>query len=122
MVYTAETQSLAALEMLVHLDAPALLDHYVLIEVQLEESLVLRLDLKDWPRDWRQSPPPSRLREIGDAWVEAGKSPALRVPSALVPGEGNFLLNPQHADFARVRTAKPLAFHYDPRIARQRGA
>ena len=120
MVYTAETQSLAALELLVHLDAPALLERYVLIEVQIDDSLALRLDLKDWPRDWRQSPPPARLREIGDAWVEAQKSAALRVPSALVPAEGNFLLNPRHPDFARLRIGDPLPFHYDPRIARHR--
>jgi RES domain-containing protein len=120
MIYTAETQSLAALEMLVHLDAPALLDRYVLMEVQMEENLVLRLDPKDWPKDWRQSPPPARLREIGDAWIEAAKSAALRVPSALVPGEGNFLLNPRHENFAQVRIGKALPFHYDPRLAKHR--
>jgi RES domain-containing protein len=118
MIYTAETQSLAALEMLVHLDAPSLLDHYVLIEVGIEEALILRLDLKEWPKDWRESPPPSRLREIGDAWVEAGKSVSLQVPSALVPGESNFLLNPRHTDFGRLRIGKPLPFRYDPRLVR----
>lgn len=120
MIYTAETQSLAALEMLVHLDAPALLDRYVLIEVKIEEPLILRLDLKSWPKDWRQSPAPARLREIGDAWIEAGKSVALRVPSALVPDEANFLLNPRHPDFHRLRIGRPLPFHYDPRLARDR--
>ncbi len=86
MIYTAETQSLAALELLVHLDSTALLDQYILIEVGIEKSLILRLDLKEWPKDWRESPPPARLREIGDAWSEAGKSVALRVPQR--PGAG----------------------------------
>ena len=119
MIYTAETQSLAALELLVHLDSPALLDQYVLIAVGIEKALVLNLDLKEWPKDWRESPPPARLREIGDAWIEAGKSVALRVPSALVPDESNFLLNPRHADFARLRTSKPVPFRYDARLVKK---
>ena len=119
MIYTAETQALAALEMLVHLDTPVLLDQYVLIEVEMESSLVLNLDLKEWPRDWRESPPPARLREIGDAWIEAGKSVALRVPSALVPDESNFLLNPRHGDFSQVRIGKPVPFRYDSRLVKK---
>lgn len=119
MVYTAETQSLAALEMLVHLESPALLNRYVLIEVAIEKSLILHLDLKEWPKDWRESPPPARLREIGNAWIEAGKSVALRVPSALVPDEGNFLLNPRHPDFGRLKIGKPLPFRYDPRLIKR---
>lgn len=96
MVYTAESQSLAAFEVLVHLDAPALLDHNVLIDHTIDESLILRLDLNQWPRDWRHAPPSPRLPEIGDAWIEAARSVVLQVPSAVVPGESNFLLNPSH--------------------------
>ena len=119
MVYAAETQSLAALEMLVHLDVPALLDRYVLLEVGIEPALILQLDLKEWPRDWRESPSPGRLRDIGDAWIEAGKSVAFRVPSALVPHEGNILLNPKHPDFGRLRVGRPVPFRFDPRLLRK---
>lgn len=118
-IYTAENQSLAALEMLVHLDNPALLDSYVLIEVSVEKSLILNLDLREWPKDWRESPPPARLREIGDAWVAARKSVGLRVPSALVPDESNFLLSPRHADFDKVKIGKPVPFHYDSRLIKK---
>ncbi len=118
-VYTAESQSLAALELLVHLDSPALLDEYDLIEVQIDPTLILSLDLHEYPRNWRDTPSPSRLQEIGDAWIAAAKSVALRVPSSLVPSESNFLLNPKHPDFAQVHIGKPFPFRYDARLRRK---
>ena len=120
MVYTAETQSLAALELLVHLDWPALLNRYVLIEVTIDESFILKLELNEWPRNWRASPAPARLQEIGNAWIESGKSVALQVPSAVVPGESNFLLNPRHQEFHRIKIGRPLPFRYDPRLIRRK--
>ncbi len=116
MVYTSETQSLAVLEMLVHLDGPDLLQEYVLIGVEIEESLLRDLDPSILPRNWRTDPAPLLLRKIGDDWVVAQTSVALRVPSTLVPGESNLLLNPAHTDFQRVAIGKPFAFSFDPRL------
>jgi RES domain-containing protein len=119
MVYTAESQSLAALELLVHLDSPSLLDQYAFFQVTIEEWLILRLDLNEWPREWRGNPPPARLQEIGDAWAEAGKSAVLQVPSAVVPDESNFLLNPKHPEFGRIHMGRATPFRYDPRLTRR---
>jgi RES domain-containing protein len=115
-VYTAQSQSLAALEMLVHLDSSELLQKYVLIGVELDESLIKPVALSALPRHWRSDPPPPEIRSIGDAWVRTGSSAVFQVPSAVVPGENNFLLNPEHQDFAKLRFGKPLAFRFDPRL------
>jgi len=115
-VYTSETQSLAVLEMLVHLDGPDLLHEYVLIGVGIEEPLLRDLDPSILPRNWRTDPALLLLRKIGDDWVVARTSVALRVPSALVPGESNVLLNPAHTDFPKVVIGKPVAFSFDPRL------
>jgi RES domain-containing protein len=117
-VYTAQSQSLAALEMLVHLDSADLLEKYVLLGVDFDQSLVRRVEPSALPRNWRADPPPAQVRSIGDEWILEGSSAVLQVPSALVPGENNFLLNPGHQDFAKVRIGKPLAFRFDPRLAR----
>lgn len=116
-VYTAQYQSLAALEMLVHLDSSELLQKYVLIAVEFDQSLITSLEPSALPRQWRSEPPPPEVRSIGDQWVLAGSSAVLQVPSALVPGENNFLLNPEHKDFVRLTFGKPLAFRFDPRLA-----
>lgn len=119
MIYTAESQSLAVLEMLVHLDSPDLLRKYVLFQVSIDPSQAHDLSLATLPRNWRADPVPARVREIGDDWVARGASAVLRVPSALVPGESNFLLNPRHSDFGKLRIGKPIPFQYDPRLGKR---
>ena len=115
-IYAAQSQSLAALEILVHLDSTELLEKYVLIEITTEEALILRLEHGKLPRNWNKNPSPASLKAIGDSWAREGSSVALRVSSALVPGEDNFLFNPAHSDFQKVRIGKPLTFRFDPRL------
>ena len=115
-IYTAQSQSLAALEMLVHLESSNLLPNYILIEVGIDDTLIVSIDLSQLPKNWRADPPPAKVRAIGDAWVAGRTSAVLRVPSALVPDEHNFLLNPRHEDFAQLRIGKPVPFRFDPRL------
>ena len=117
-VYTAASQSLAALEMVVHLESSELLDNYVVFEVGIDESLVAQIELSQLPRNWRTDPPPAKVREVGDAWARAGASVVLQVPSAILPAEHNFLLNPRHPDFRRLVIGKPSPFRFNPRLAR----
>lgn len=119
LIYTAQSQALAVLEVLVHLDSPELLKKYVLLEVSIEQSLVHDLDVSLLPRNWRAEPTPAKVRAIGEDWVSSGTSVVLRVPGTLVPGESNFLLNPQHPDFDRLRTAAPVPFEFDRRFTRR---
>jgi RES domain-containing protein len=115
-VYTAQTQSLAVLEMLVHLGGPELLQSYVLIGVEVEESLAGEIEIAELPRNWRTNPAPVGLRKIGDEWVASGASAVLRVPSALVPGESNFLINPAHGDFSKLVVGDTIGFEFDERL------
>ena len=115
-VYLAESQSLAALEILVHLDSAELLEHYLTIPVTFDSQLTTVTRVARLPKDWRKYPAPKSLRLIGDTWVSAEKSPVLRVPSALVLTESNFLLNPRHRQFSRLRIGKPVAFSFDLRL------
>lgn len=102
--------------MLVHLDSSELLGTYVLFEVGIAESLVQTVEISKLPKNWRADPPPGKLRAIGNEWVAAGTSAVLRVPSALVPGEHNFLFNPRRQDFPKLHIGKPVSFRFDPRL------
>jgi RES domain-containing protein len=115
-VYAAQSQSLAALEMLVHLDSSELLEKYVFLPVELDEALITLVDLSRLPRNWRADPPPAEVKAVGDEWAASGTSVVLRVPSGLVPSESNFLLNPGHPDVGRLRIGKPLSFRFDSRL------
>jgi RES domain-containing protein len=115
-VYLAQSQALAALEMLVHLEATEALRHYLVCAVTFPESLVRRLDPATLPSTWRRDPPPRKLQRLGDDWVSAAESPVLQVPSAIVPAESNFLLNPAHPDFLRIIIGRSQWFRLDRRL------
>ena len=116
-VYTAGTQSLAALEILVHTADPNdLVDlGYLAIPVGLDEEKIA--DVPKLPRNWKTYPAPLATMKLGDAWIAAKTSVALRVPSVVIPAESNFLLNPGHPDFHGLRIGKPIAFAFDQRLA-----
>ena len=115
-VYTASSQSLAALEMLVHLKSSQILDRYSVIPVTFEDELIEVVDPGQLPGQWRHAPAPAAVRAIGDDWVKAGGSAVLKVPSAVVPAEWNYLLNPGHAAFARISLGVAAPFEFDPRL------
>jgi RES domain-containing protein len=115
-IYTAQSESLAMLELLVHLQARDLLLAYVTIRVDFADSLVESLPMNALPDRWRASPAPAELQMEGDRWARARRTAVLRVPSALVPRESNYLLNPNHADFARLALGAPERCDFDPRL------
>lgn len=117
-VYVASTRSLAALEMAVHLDRSALLASFVFIPCEFDERLVTAIERRTLPADWRRDPPPAQLAGLGDAWVKSGRSALLSVPSAVIEEEPNFLLNPGHGDFGRIRIGKPQDFVFDRRLGK----
>ncbi len=119
MVYVAQSQALAVLEVLVHLDTPALLVQYIFLEAHFDDSLVTVLDRSSLPRNWKADPVPQAVQAIGDRWVSSGRSAVLRVPSVLVSEESNFLINPNHPDFVKIAVSKPHAYRFDIRLTRR---
>jgi RES domain-containing protein len=115
LVYTSATQSLAALETLVHLNPP-LLFRYVAIPLHFDEKLVETLDPRTLPENWREEPAPPATRILGDDWVDESRSAILEVPSVVVPTESNYLLNPAHRDFRKIKIGNSVPFAFDPRL------
>jgi RES domain-containing protein len=115
-VYCAESRSLAALEVLVHADETSRLGAiaWVCLPAVIPEALVEKP--AKVPASWRHYPHGVETQEFGTQWAHAKRSVALRVPSAVVCGEFNFLLNPLHPDFERVIIGEPEPFTFDPRI------
>lgn len=119
MIYTSATLSLAALELLVHLDPEDAPGELVSIEALIPASVAIdRLSADGLPSGWRRSPPPDELAALGAEWLRLDRTAVLAVPSAVVPPETNYLLNPAHRDFRRIRVAKPQPFAFDPRLRR----
>ncbi len=115
-IYTAGSQSLAILEILVHLQQSEFLSNYVVFELEFPEKLVEVVDPAALPKNWRASPAPQAAMAIGDQWIRNGSSAVLRVPSVIVPSEYNHLINPAHKDFARIIIGRPKALDVDARL------
>jgi RES domain-containing protein len=116
MVYTAGSVSLATLELIVHLETAAVLPSYSICSVDFANSLVEVLNRADLPRDWQHSPAPRQVQVLGDEWISRGSSVVLRVPSAVVEDESNYLINPAHKDFSRLRLGRMKRFNLDSRL------
>ena len=119
MVYTAESRALALLEILTHTGNAALLAAYGVIEIAFDAALVVALLDADLPDGWRASPPPPATQAIGDRWAADRGSVLMRVPSVLVPEEFNYLLNPAHPGFHKLRIGEPQPLAVDARLARR---
>ena len=115
-VYTSESAALAALEVLVHLGRSRSLPEYVVFSCTFPESLVLSIDAVSLPPDWRTFPAPTSLRMLGDDWARKGSSAVLRVPSAVIEMESNYLLNPMHPDYMRITISRSTRFELDFRL------
>jgi RES domain-containing protein len=116
-VYAGRTVGIAALERLVHV-AGVVPPDLVLVRIELPpDCSVEEPALADLPADWHAIPIRPASMDFGTKWARERRSLVLHVPSAIVPEEGNAVLNPQHPEFAAVRMSIRRAFHYDPRIS-----
>jgi RES domain-containing protein len=114
-IYTAESRSLAMLEILVQ-DEP-LRAHYVLIPAHLPENISLETLAKDeLPGDWRTHAGREALQTLGGEWLRQSRSCVLAVPSAVIPAELNFLINPLHPDFKYISLGEPESLNTDMRL------
>jgi RES domain-containing protein len=117
MVYCATSRALAALEFFVNLEQNEAPDDLLLAEAEIPDELVEQLNPDLLPAGWRELDNLA-CRDLGSGWAASGRSVALRVPSAVVEGDWNVLLNPRHADFVRIQLAAPKPFRYDERMFR----
>jgi RES domain-containing protein len=116
-VYTSATLSLAAQELFVHLDPDEVPANLLAISADIPDQMQVKtLNPTDLPTVWRQYPAPESLAAIGTAWAESLETAVLSVPSAVIPQERNYLLNPIHPDFVRIRINEPLHFAFGTRM------
>jgi RES domain-containing protein len=121
-VFTSATLSLAALERFVHIDPDLEPVDLVAIAVDIETNIAIEtVAVDDLPPDWRTYPAPPTLALVGERWLRESRTAVLSVPSVVVPDERNFVLNPNHADFARLVINPSEPFSFDPRMWKTRG-
>ena len=120
-VYLGSSLALASMELLVRLKHPEVLQAYRKLRVGIPPDLVKAVDRKQLPADWARTSLHPATQRIGDRWLDSLESAVLAVPSAVVVGEVNYIVNPAHPDFARLEPGEITDYRYDPRILKASG-
>src|SRR5438132_11292193 len=115
-IYVSEHESLAALERFIHTMPLPPAERYFSFRVEWDDKLTEYFPIKNLPSDWNAEPPRSASMQIGDEWARSARSVALALPSLLSKSEINFLLNPKHLDFKKVKVGSPVEYRFDPRL------
>ena len=74
------------------------------------------VDITTLPREWRAFPALQALAAVGESWFRKSQTAVLQVPSAIIPHERKFALNPTHRDFERLAIGRSQPFSFDPRM------
>jgi RES domain-containing protein len=116
-IYPAQSRALCALEVLAN--AGELASDYVVTPIEVPDDLAVTMRSVDsLPTGWDSGQPTNASRAIGSNWVNALTSAVLMVPSAVIPQEYNYVLNPQHPDFYRITFLGAEPFRFDDRLGR----
>ena len=118
-IYTAGSRALACLENIVHKGSPDLMSPFITTVISIPDDLkILEISVDELPGGWSKSGDAgySQCRPFGDNWVLRSESAVLKVPSAIIPEEANFLLNPNHPDFSGISIISEEPFSFDNRI------
>ena len=113
-LYTSEFISLAILEILVRASKNTSPDSYTLTSFEIPDKNIIQVEIKkllvEWEYDINYS------QEIGKKFLMANRSLCLKVPSAIVHQENNFLLNPLHIDFKKIKIVESELLKLDKRV------
>jgi RES domain-containing protein len=118
-IYTGSSRSLSTLELIVHqgIVVPAERYRVMVISIADDDYLQKQMHIKDLPPDWRRFSAYSRLQKLGSEWISRQESLVLKVPSAVVPYEYNFIINTEHPEFSsKVKLVRTEEYFWDSRL------
>lgn len=117
MIYTAGSRSLACLENVVHRNQIGLNQSFKVMTIEIPDDLrILTIEQKKLQADWTEFHNMPLTQKMGEDWIKDAKSPVLKVPSAIINAEYNYLINPLHPDFKSIKLLKSEIFIFDKRI------
>ncbi len=116
MVYLASSRSLAVLEVLVHLPATLIKDNFSVTEFEFTGYSTFEFDVNQLPENWNEFPAPAILQSLGEHFIKANEFLLMKVPSAIVDNEFNYLLNPHHELLREIKLLSLKHFKFDQRL------
>ena len=119
-IYTATNRALAVLEKLVQVNATVVPEDMVMLTIQVPpQASIIKIEETELLPSWSNYPPPEILKSTGDQWINENQSLLLEVPSALISGEKNILINPAIPEFHKIKITNIEAFSFDERLLKK---
>lgn len=115
-IYCSASRALCTTEIAVHTPLGNIPEDYQIISIQIPDKMIADLPLTKLPKDWKAFPHSINTQKIGDLFVRDNKHLILRVPSAVVQGDFNYIINPRHPEFSKVKIVNVQAFAFDERL------
>lgn len=115
-LYTSGSRSLALLEYSVNINNTLIPKDLYIVSIVIPRFKILELPIFSLPQDWNSSPASNSTKDIGTSILQSKKHCVIAVPSAIIPTEFNYLLNPLHRDFHKVKIQSINLFSFDKRI------
>jgi len=116
-IYTASSRSLACLENVVHRSSLGLKGNFKTILIEIPDNIeVEEIKISDLSPNWREFTQYPYTQKLGDEWNKKASTAVLKVPSAIIPEECNYLINPFHKDFTLIKYLGNEPFDFDERI------
>jgi RES domain-containing protein len=117
LVYTSESRALCTTEIAVHTPLGNLPLDYKLVSIEIPDDIhVQELTAVELPVDWKSIPPSHSTRKIGDRFVSEDIFPVMKVPSAVVQDEFNYLINPAHIESQKIKIKTIEPFDFEDRL------
>lgn len=117
LVYTSESRALCITEIAVHIPLGIMPEDYCMSTIEIPEDIFVKeIEMSQLPDDWKSFPHSESTQIIGNEFIKSKKELVLKVPSAVVPGEYNYLINPAHATISKIRIVNTEAFLFDERL------
>jgi len=89
----------------------------MVISIADDDYLTKQIQINDLPTNWRSIAAYSNLQSIGSDWYTAQKSLLLKIPSAIIPFEYNYMINTEHKDFlSKVSLVRTEEYFWDSRL------
>jgi len=118
-IYSAGSRSLACLENIVHRSSRGLKSSFSTMVIDIPNHVkVQTIAQKELPKGWHETSLVAHKlsRVVGDEWVSSQNTCVLKVPSALINEEYNYIINPQHNSFKKIKIKKVSSFQFDKRL------
>ncbi|MBP8994051.1 MAG: RES family NAD+ phosphorylase [Bacteroidales bacterium] len=116
MIYTSDSRALCTAEIAVHTPLGNVPEDYSIITIEIPEDSIREVKIEELPSDWKTFPHPDSTQRIGNKFIIDNIFLVLKVPSAVVQEEYNYLVNPNHRDFHKVKIIAVEPFTFDERL------